>query len=102
MPASRSADTEPSVVALVTRVLTEANDFMIVSQITDAINLLPGHSFVISKRVRTALWWLQKSHVVEAVESSRQLHWFITPAYDTRMKTFDERKKEDEPRRHRK
>lgn len=91
MPASRSAKTVTSNTALVTQALETADDFLTVAQICDLTTLAP-------KAVMTALGWLRQAKAVDSLESGGSLYFFSTPESDTRLRRFDEHRKEDEPR----
>jgi len=92
MPASKSANVEPSCTSKVMSVLKQYDDFLDVSSIT----VLTGLK---KQNVLSSLWWLQKIKAVESVNSGGVPFWFATPDTDMRSRTIDERKKEDEPRK---
>lgn len=91
MPASRSAQVEPSITARVLDTLKTFDDFASLDDLSILLEMHPN-------KMRAALWWLQKIHAVEAVDVGGKPFWFATPEYDMRIRTIDEHRKEDEPR----
>lgn len=92
MPASKSAPTEPSITARVLEMLQKYDDFLNAAELAILLDLP-------AKKLNSALWWLQKVQAIDAVEAGNTPYWFAKPGYDTRRRTIDERKVEDEPRK---
>ena len=91
MPASRSADIEPTQTSLVANALAVHDDFMCLEDIASATKM-PAAC------VRRTLWFLRKMGAVDSIESSGALWWFLTPDTDKRLFQIADRRKEDEPR----
>lgn len=91
MPASRSADIETSYTKIVGDFLNKHDDFISTAGIADATGLT-------TLQLRQTLHWLRQCKAIDSVDSGGTLYWFATPETDTRVRTIDEHRREDEPR----
>lgn len=91
MPASKSAQVVISNTRKVDDALQQADDFMTVAQLCEATKLSP-------KAVMTALRWLVEARAAESIAQQGHLYFMASPETDTRVRTYDQHRKEDEPR----